>query len=352
LDPAHRSTIDALITELRKEPCVTCGGQPDFHTGCGGGERLVDVLEGLVKRNDDKLLSCLFALARSSVPSRTDPVEIITTAFQSVAAKDPQKMVEIHVVSMFAEIMRRTAGQHPDVGSSRPHLLEFVPALPTYSAIDALLEIEPPHWETIGELRDRLVRRFGDVWKYDGMARRLTYLRGRLDQLAGDCTAAADRFHSIRSSRRITPNRFRIGSINYGGGFQRDTWYRVTLVVNHTAGSIASYIDGRLVQTLEVSGRFVNTFPLMSTALLFADNDKDFSSGSVGSVQLRNYIMTPAQIAALGGPTADGIPSPYAAAESYRHLLESFDNEPFVGYSRERDNHKAHKEHKDLQAKS
>ena len=41
-----------------------------------------------------------------------------------------------------------------------------------------------------------------------------------------------------------------------------------------------------------------------------AGDNEENSSGWVNSFQIRNYAMTPAQIAVLGGPTADGIPAP------------------------------------------
>jgi 3',5'-cyclic AMP phosphodiesterase CpdA len=94
----------------------------------------------------------------------------------------------------------------------------------------------------------------------------------------------------------------------YGGRVTDGTWARLALVVDCVGGTYRSYINGSLVQQLgglTVDGRF----SLGSAFLLFADNDQENAPGLVNSIQLRDQALSDAEILALGGPTAAGIPS-------------------------------------------
>jgi len=95
----------------------------------------------------------------------------------------------------------------------------------------------------------------------------------------------------------------------YGGNIANSTWNRIALVVDGNAGSFTSYLNG--VQVQQITG--VSTdgrWSLESTALLFADEDQENAGGSINSIQLRATAMEPADIRALGGPQASGIPIP------------------------------------------
>lgn len=95
----------------------------------------------------------------------------------------------------------------------------------------------------------------------------------------------------------------------YGGTFSNGTWNRVALVVDTVAGTLTSYLNGTQVQqigSLTVDGRWA----LDVTALLFADDDQENAAGLINSVQLRSTAMIAAEIAALGGAQAAGIPLP------------------------------------------
>ncbi len=95
----------------------------------------------------------------------------------------------------------------------------------------------------------------------------------------------------------------------YGGNVPDDTWHRLAVVVDGVAGTLTSFINGTQVQ--QVSGPSVDgRWAIGSTLLLFADEDQENAAGLVNSVQLRPEAMLPADIAALGGPTAAGIPIP------------------------------------------
>ncbi len=98
---------------------------------------------------------------------------------------------------------------------------------------------------------------------------------------------------------------------NYGGLVADGTWNRLAVVVDNVAGTFTSFINGTQVQQntgLALDGRWA----IGSTVLLFADEDQENAGGLVNSVQLRPEAMLAADIAALGGPTAAGIPMPAA----------------------------------------
>lgn len=113
---------------------------------------------------------------------------------------------------------------------------------------------------------------------------------------------------------------------NYGGTAADGTWNRLVVVVDNVAGTFTSYINGSQVQQntgLAVDGRWA----MGNTVLLFADDNQENAAGLVNSVQLRPVAMLPAEIAALGGPTAAGIPSP--AAPSSLQLVSPNGGENF-----------------------
>lgn len=108
-------------------------------------------------------------------------------------------------------------------------------------------------------------------------------------------------------------------SSRYDGQILPDTWHRVVLVVDQSAGvnQLRKYIDGIEVGIQDaggVDGRWAIT-PYVSVDL-FADNDGDVAPGYVNSIQLHDVALSKAQVGALGGPTADGIPETLPAAPS------------------------------------
>jgi hypothetical protein len=96
----------------------------------------------------------------------------------------------------------------------------------------------------------------------------------------------------------------------YDGQILANTWHRVGMVVHGSAGVIRKYIDGVEVgiQAIDsIDGRWAlepNGF-----AELFNDNDGDTAPGVVSSIQLRNQALSTAQMIAMGGPAAVGIPT-------------------------------------------
>ena len=95
----------------------------------------------------------------------------------------------------------------------------------------------------------------------------------------------------------------------YGGSITDGTWNRIALVVDGVAGTFTSYLNGTAVQ--QISGVTSDgRWSLDPAALLFADENEENNGGYVNSVQLRGNALGAADIAALGGPQAAGIPLP------------------------------------------
>jgi hypothetical protein len=99
----------------------------------------------------------------------------------------------------------------------------------------------------------------------------------------------------------------------YDGTILPNTWYRIALVVNldTPAGTptFYKYINGALVGSQELRNTRFAPWSLESgnPSWIFSDNDGETALGYVNSVQFSDYDMTAAQIAFLGGPSADGI---------------------------------------------
>ncbi|HYE31124.1 MAG TPA: LamG-like jellyroll fold domain-containing protein, partial [Methylomirabilota bacterium] len=95
---------------------------------------------------------------------------------------------------------------------------------------------------------------------------------------------------------------------NYPGQVRADTWHRIAFVIDLPKGTLAKYIDGAHVGTQAISG-VDGRFSLGTTALLFTDEDGETAAGFVNSIQFREGAMRASEIAALGAPTAAGIPA-------------------------------------------
>jgi hypothetical protein len=94
----------------------------------------------------------------------------------------------------------------------------------------------------------------------------------------------------------------------YQGKVVADTWHRLAFAFNLNDKSVSKYIDGVLVNKQTLGEGFDGRWALGSTALLFTDEDGETAAGLVNSVQIRNGTLSDAEIAALGGATAEGIP--------------------------------------------
>jgi hypothetical protein len=103
---------------------------------------------------------------------------------------------------------------------------------------------------------------------------------------------------------------------NYGGLVPEGEWHRLGLVVDLAVGTFTSYIDG--VQVQQLTGQALDDrFALYSKNdggndgfSIFADESGDSAEGFVNSVQFRDVALPASAMAALGGPTAEGLPIP------------------------------------------
>ncbi len=103
----------------------------------------------------------------------------------------------------------------------------------------------------------------------------------------------------------------------FDGALAADTWYRIAFAVDLTAPAgqqLAKYVNGVNVGNQSLSGGVDGRFALGPTAMLFTAGAPGFSQpGFVNSIQFVNGCMSPAAIAALGGPTTAGLPPGDAA---------------------------------------
>ncbi len=111
------------------------------------------------------------------------------------------------------------------------------------------------------------------------------------------------------------PNGLGISGV-YNGTILPDTWYRIALVVDldTPAGTPTyyKYINGTLVGSQELRAARFAPYSKESgePSWIFSDNDGETAAGYVNSIQFRDNVMTTEEIAALGGPSAAGIPIP------------------------------------------
>lgn len=95
---------------------------------------------------------------------------------------------------------------------------------------------------------------------------------------------------------------------SYQGTIVRGQWHRVTFAVDMTTATISKFIDGVKVSD-QTAGGLNGRWGLLPTAILFGDEDGESQASYLNSVQIRNYKMSDAGVAALGGPSAGGIPT-------------------------------------------
>ena len=100
----------------------------------------------------------------------------------------------------------------------------------------------------------------------------------------------------------------------FNGPLSPGVWYRVAFAVDLTAPAgqqLHKYVNGTLVGSQSLSGGVDGRYALGPAALLFTGgltNGAWTQAGFVSSLQFANGCMTPAAIAALGGPSAGKLP--------------------------------------------
>jgi YVTN family beta-propeller protein len=105
----------------------------------------------------------------------------------------------------------------------------------------------------------------------------------------------------------------------FNGPLAPDTWYRLVFAVDLTASAgqqLTKYVNGVKVGSQSLSGGVDGRYALGPTALLFTSGLTSgglTQPGFVNSIQFVNGWMPPDAVAALGGPTAEGLPAGDAA---------------------------------------
>ena len=100
----------------------------------------------------------------------------------------------------------------------------------------------------------------------------------------------------------------------FHGNVATEKWTRIACVVDLKENpTLSKFIDGRLVgiQSLpeENKERWVIPYGDQGPQILFlVGSDSEVAPCYLSCVQLRDYAMTKEEIAALGGPSSDGIP--------------------------------------------
>lgn len=113
-------------------------------------------------------------------------------------------------------------------------------------------------------------------------------------------------------------------SSQYQGSVTPGEWHRVAFTVDLSKRELGKYVDGtnvlsgpagaaplgtNAVQYLDATeGVADGRWSLLPQALLFADNDAETGEVYVNSIQFHNSTLTAEQVAALGRPSASGIP--------------------------------------------
>jgi len=105
----------------------------------------------------------------------------------------------------------------------------------------------------------------------------------------------------------------------FNGPLASGLWYRIAFAVDLTAPAgqqLNKYVNGQNVGSQNLFGGIDGRYALGPTALLFTAGDSAggrTQAGFVNSIQFVDGCLSPAAIAALGGPAANGLPTGDAA---------------------------------------
>lgn len=110
----------------------------------------------------------------------------------------------------------------------------------------------------------------------------------------------------------------------YFGAFTTNTWYRIGFVIQQDLATVTCYSNGVRIgsDTITPSGAAAGLdgrFGLTpgSTSLILGSTDTNSTAGYVSSIQIRDVALNAGQMAALGGPSATGIPQVIPPVPSY-----------------------------------
>jgi len=179
-----------------------------------------------------------------------------------------------------------------------------------------------------------------------------------MDVMVGSTGPGAASMLQIDSTNNTTDgdlfwqgNNFGQGGNGYNGtsAFTPDEWHRVIAAYNEAATPpvVTKYVDGIFQDDWTANQGLDNARrALLPTAILFADGDlpnpDERREWWVNSIQIRSGVLTKAQMEALGGPSAAGIPieivvtpSPSLTASRTGNSLTLSWDSSFTGYTLE-----------------
>jgi Concanavalin A-like lectin/glucanases superfamily/Immunoglobulin domain len=103
------------------------------------------------------------------------------------------------------------------------------------------------------------------------------------------------------------------------GSIAPNTWYRLGLVLDDASGTVSVYINGTVAGIVNIgAGNLDPPYAMVanSTLPVFSSNITN-AMGFVNSVQVRDEVLSPGEMEAIGGPSASGIPIVLPPAHSY-----------------------------------
>jgi hypothetical protein len=128
-------------------------------------------------------------------------------------------------------------------------------------------------------------------------------VRGLVEADGGTVDPDAEFFVNARNALGTKASAF--------GSVTADAWHRLGIVVNGSAGKISFYVNGTEVGTAKPANMLDGRFALGSggVAGIFTDDTGETAVAYLNSAQLRDAALTKAQMLALGGAQAAGIPA-------------------------------------------
>lgn len=191
-DPPDHFAIRSVLGGLQRKKLPSCDDDR-FHAKCGAGIRLIDVIERANKKSEDPKFSAILAYAYLRAPEHPDHVRALEAACRAIESPLGE-LTEF--TAPLVEVITSIKGDSPY------HSLEFLPTLPAYAAIDAILAADP---SVDISMSDRLQVRFQSSSRSTQSSRRTDYLTGCLAQSAGRYSQAAEIFQRLATDEDGRP---------------------------------------------------------------------------------------------------------------------------------------------------
>ncbi len=129
-----------------------------------------------------------------------------------------------------------------------------------------------------------------------------------------------------------------VGALSSGGVIQPDSWYRILITVDQASDPplMRKYIDGistgsEILPISAVLGQIDGRWAILDRtgifggdfALMFTDSAGSSEIGYVSSIQFHDIVLSSGYAAALGGPSAGGVPTDVTATAGIDKLSPS-----------------------------